>query len=316
MKLTKFRSIIKLIEYICLRCCIFFLKSLPFEVNLKITKILGLILYNFFSKRRTLVENNLKYAFPEKSKEWIQKISRQNFIQTTRLIAEITASQRLQNQFFFKRWVEIKPSTEKYRAILKKGGIFIMGHIGSWEWNGQIGAILLGENIYTFAKKLSNPWVNRYIEKSRNQAGIHLLYIDELPILKAVSLIKKNKILAFISDQYAPNGEYVPFMNRLASTYLGPANFAKLCSTPIYFASSYRDKNGKLVLEIDKIALPKKSYSTASQIDWSKEFTYNWVRLLETKIRAHPADYFWAHDRWKNQPQNEDEIWSTWNIKK
>ena len=268
-------------------------------------------------RQRRLVEENVRRAFPEKEETWVYEITRKNFIHTARLSAETAAVTKLKQPAFFDRWVEVKPSVEEYRAILQEGGIFIMGHIGSWEWNGQIAAILLGRDIYTFAKKQSNSWFNGYIEKRRNRSGMQILYLDKKVIFQTLSLLRKKEVVAFISDQYAPNGEYIPFMNRLASTFLGPATFAASCHVPVYFTSSYRNKKGKLVCEIEKLEgppPPPKANLETERHKWSKEFTLHWIRVLERKIRAQPADYFWFHNRWKNPPENEEEIWRNWGI--
>ncbi len=288
---------------------------LPFGLNLRITKIFGLILHKASSRRRALVEENLRHAFPEQPKVWIQQTSRQNFVQTARILAEVTSTKRLQKKKFFERWVEIKPSIKQYKTIAQKGGVFIAGHIGSWEWQGHITSLILNDNIYPFAKKLSNRWINDYIERSRKKGGMHILYVDEDLGFKPVSMIRQKKLLCLISDQYAPDGKYIPFMNRPASTHLGASFFAGFCSYPVHFASSYRNKKGKLVVELDEIPKPKNIHFKHSRDIWMKQFTKNWVEILENKIRANPADYFWVHNRWKNPPKNPDEILDGWNTK-
>ena len=280
--------------------------------------MLGLVLHKILSKRRSLVEENLRHAFPEQPKEWVQRTSRQSFIQTARLLAEVTSTKKLKKKKFFKRWVEVKPNIKQYKAIIEQGGIWIMGHIGSWEWQGHATSIILNNDIYTFAKKLSNRWLNNYIEKSRIKGRMKIFYVDEISGFKPISLvrqkIKQKKLIGLISDQYAPDGEYIPFMNRLASTHLGASFFAGFCSSPVYFASSYRNKKGKLVLELSEIPKPKNIQFKKSKDKWVKQFTQNWIEILESKIRANPADYFWVHNRWKNPPQNPDEIWKNWNV--
>ena len=187
-----------------------------------------------------------------------------------------------------------------------------MGHIGSWEWNGHIASILAEKDIYAFAKKQSNPWFNDHIEKIRNQVGIQIIYTDipSLQLLSIVkSLLKRKKAVAFISDQYAAKGEYIPFMNRLAATFTGPALFAGMTSAPVYFASSYRDEKGRLIFEMDTIERPATISFRNSRTEWIRAFTFNWVQMLEKKIRIHPSDYFWIHNRWKNPPKDPERIW-------
>ena len=187
-----------------------------------------------------------------------------------------------------------------------------MGHIGSWEWHGCTTSILIKEDVYTFAKRQSNPWLNQFIEKRRNSAGIQLIYTD-MPVLKAFVLLRKNKVMTFISDQYAAGaGILIPFMNRLASTHSGPAIFARSTTSPVHFTSSYRNEKGQLVIEVETIDRPSEKEVKKSRLSWEEFFTRKWMAVLERKIREHPADYFWLHNRWKNPPKNSEEIWKKW----
>ena len=303
----------KFLEYFFIRLFITFFKLIPFRLNIFITQRIGLLLYYFAKQRKKLIQDNIRYAFPEKSEEWVINHARESFMYTSRVVAEVLATQKLKNPYFFKKWVGLKPEFYEHQKILKNGGIFIMGHIGSWEWHGHVGSILCEHDIYTFAQRQSNPWFNHYIEKVRNKAGIQIIYTDENPLklLSLVSsLLKKNKVVAFISDQYSASGEYIPFMNRLASTATGPALFAGLNqAAPVYFASSYRDEKGRLIFEMNLIERPQSINFRKSKQEWQRIFTLNWVKILENKIRSHPKDYFWVHNRWKNPPKNSEEIW-------
>ena len=101
-------------------------------------------------------------------------------------------------------------------------------------------------------------------------------------------------------------------MNRLASTHTGPASFAMSTTSPIFFLSSYRDKEKRLVFEVEKIDRVSEKEIKKSGLTWEELFTRKWVAILERKIRKHPADYFWLHNRWKNPPENQEEIWQKW----
>ena len=194
--------LLKFIEFFSLRIILFFLELLPFKVILHTTQLIGKLAYKLLSKRKELLKANIKFAFPEKSEKWVKDIAYRSFLNTARLAGEMIAFKKLYKPKFFEKWVSFRPNKEEYKNILQKGGIFIMGHIGSWEWNGCVVSILIGEDVYTFAKRQSNPWSNRFIEKRRNSAGIQVIYTDTSP-LKALVLLRKNKVMAFISDQYA-----------------------------------------------------------------------------------------------------------------
>ena len=231
-----------------------------------------------------------------------EKLKKEVFRRLGYLGAEIVSTPLLSKERFLRKWVLI-PEEEKLRQYFQKGGVFITGHIGNWEWFGKIASYLRGEKIYAFAKRQANYWSNRYIEKTRNQAGIILIYTDESP-KRVLRLLKNGEVIGFIADQDAGrSGEFFWFLNRYASTFMGPAYFARVSKAPVYFMWSYRNSEGKLVFHGEELEVP--SYDLPPR-EWEKELTRRWVRRLEEVVKEHPEDYFWLHNRWRTQPSKKD----------
>jgi len=286
---------------------------MPFRLRVFATETLGTMLYYLLKRQRNLVYANLKHAFPNRSDEWYEKTAKKSFKNTGRMIAEFTALPRLKGRFY-DRWVRHLPSAEFHRSMYDQGVIMIMGHLGSWEWHGVVGPHLIGRNVYPLAKRQSNPWSNKYIENMRAKGGMTIIYTDE-PAKRIFKMLKDGKLVAFIADQNAGgDGIHVPFMNRLASTFIGPAVFARATTVPVFFAWSWRDEKGRLCFEGREVPRPKLDKKKQAQ-DWQNAFTLAWVRILELGIKDHPADYFWVHNRWKTplpEGTTEEEVTRYW----
>lgn len=298
----------KLIEYVIVRSIHTGLRLIPFRLRAWLTEYLGLSLYYLSGRYRRLILKHLEHAFPDRDPVWRRDIARRNFRNLGRQFSEFVQTAFI-NERFFRKWIVIKPDNDEHRDVFRQGSMGILGHLGNWEWHGWVAGYLAGRDIYTLVKRHTNFWSNRYLENMRNRAHMRQIYVDQ-NALTAVRRLREGCFVAFTSDQNARgNGEFFPYLGRLASTFLGPAVVARNTNVPVYFVWSYHDERKRLVFEFERLTRPPANDDAG---EWEREFTLRWVQKLEEKIREHPADYLWAHNRWRTQPENPDEIWEFW----
>jgi len=294
---TAERSIGKALEYGALRVVAGFLLLIPFTLRARLMEVFARFLFSLSKRYRSLVQDHLQLAFPEKSRDWILDMSRRNAATMGRLFAELIQTPSVNAAFFSRRFAI--ENEELQREIFARGGIAILGHLGNWEWHGLLGARLAGRPIYTIVKRHTNFWSNRYAEKSRNEVGMRLIYVDQNPF-EIVRLLRRGEFVAFTSDQDArQHGHFFSFFGKPASTFMGPAIIARTTAVPVYFVWSFR-REGKVVFAAEK--LREVGVSRKNPEEWEAEFTRIWLERLERAIREHPADYLWAHNRWKTRP--------------
>jgi len=301
------------VEYLIVRSLFVCLRLFPFRFRAFLCEGLGLLLYRLSPPTRKLMLENLRHAFPERTGEWRAAIAKKNARMLGRQLAEFIETASI-NERFFERWFVPLPDAESHRKIYAGGGICILGHLGNWEWHGFLAGHLAGRDIYTLVKRQRNPLMNRYVERLRNRAHMQFLYIDQNPFI-TIGKLRKGELVAFTSDQNArSSGEFFPFFDRLASTYLGPASVARNTDVPVYFVWSFRDEKKRLNFRFEPIERPASIPKTDS-VAWEKAFTRTWVSLLESHIKEHPEDYLWAHNRWKTQPEHPGDIWKSFGLK-
>ncbi|MDH5655613.1 MAG: lysophospholipid acyltransferase family protein [Spirochaetia bacterium] len=298
------------LEYTAVFLFFFILRLFPFPVRAWLCEIFALALYYTATPALKTLTKNVNHAFPDKSETWKKKLIKNNVINMGRQLAEFIQTPAI-NDNFFKKWFVPLPDAQSHQKIYSDGGICILGHLGNWEWHGFLAGKLSGRDIYTLVKRQRNPIMNRYVEKLRNQAHMQFIYIDQNAFM-TISKLRKGNLVAFTSDQNArSSGEFFPFFGRLASTYLGPASVARNTKVPVYFVWSYRDNKKRLNFEFQEIQKPEIPKENIKE--WEKAFTQSWVQILESKIKEHPEDYLWAHNRWKTQPENPEEVWKEFN---
>lgn len=297
------RKISKLLEYIIIRFFVFIFNLFPFSIKKKLFTGLLRFLALLLPKLKKRLVQNISTAFPEKKEVWVEELSRQSVDFLGTFMAEFTEVTKI-TPSFCKRYSGETSSITELKKVFQEGAIVILGHFGNWELHGALSCFITELPIHVMAKRQSNPWSNRWIEKIRLRANIKTIYTDESP-KDIIRKIREEKIfIALLADQDAgKNGLLVDFMGKTTPTFRGPAFLARKTGVDVYFGYS-RHNSGKLDFFIEKMKLPDfdpKSDPAA----WDLEFTQTWSARLEEEIRKKPDEYFWAHNRWKNAPEGD-----------
>ncbi|MCB1164679.1 MAG: lysophospholipid acyltransferase family protein [Leptospiraceae bacterium] len=304
---------LKFLEYAVVRVIIFLLMLFPFRLRVWLMERLTLTMGALSSNIRKRLYGNIEASFPDRKPWEVKSIVKANLKILARMTCEFYQEPRMDREDI-DRWIIEEPDRKTHRELLRDGGILVLGHLGSWEWKGVSLARISEADLYVFAKRQSNPWSNDWIERIRGSQNIKLVYTDESPRI-TFKLLKDKAVVAFISDQDAgKDGPYFPFMGRLASTFQGPALFARKTEAPVIFCYSYHDPAGRLHFHMEPFQRPALD-PRADSVEWERMFTYKWVKTLEAKVREFPADYYWLHRRWKSRPEDPQkwiEFWTEW----
>ncbi|MDH4199022.1 MAG: lysophospholipid acyltransferase family protein [Spirochaetia bacterium] len=304
--MTSKRKIAKYIEYIFIRILLGILGMIPFHIRSIILENFMLFVSKLLKKNALIIQNNIRCAFPEKNEEWVNSIYLKNLKGLGKFAAEFLEIPKMKKQKY-KNKIVCSPSRNKIIEYLSDGGLVVLGHMGNWEMHGSLFSQWLPpEKLYAITSRQSNPWVDKYIEKVRNAGGARSVFTDGSSI-RYLKLLKGKKVLCFLADQNAgKNGKFFQFLNRPASTHLGPAVFARVSGVKTFFAYSTREK-GKIHAYFEVMEKPSINPEKYPE-KWDIEFTKIWLRKLEEAIKEHPEEYFWAHNRWKAIPLATDKI--------
>jgi len=200
--------------------------------------------------------------------------------------------------------VQFKGLGDLLRLILerKTGIIMIAGHFGNWEMAGYTMAAL-GFPTISVARRLDNPFVDRYVLGMRERAGQRI--IDKQGAMAVVpDALERKESVCFIADQDAGRtGAFVNFFGRKASTYKAIALMAMQHQVPVAVGYGRRLKE-EYGFEIGatRIIYPDEWQGKPDPMIWiTQEFT----TALELIIRQAPEQYLWVHRRWKHRPRGE-----------
>ena len=182
--------------------------------------------------------------------------------------------------------------------------IFVTGHIGNWEILGYALA-LIGFEMTALARPLDNRFLNNWLLGVRQKTGLKVITkwgaTDEIQ-----RVIESGGKIGFIADQNAgPDGLFVPFFSRLASTYKSIPLLAMRYELPIVCGYARRIDGGfRYEVRVNDVIEPA---DWADADDPMLFIGARFNRAIEWMVRESPEQYLWVHRRWNSRPKHERE---------
>lgn len=209
------------------------------------------------------------------------------------------------------------------QLVRQRPCVLITGHCGNWELLGYT-LSLIGFPMHALYRPLDLKPLDQWVRRTREKRGLTLLdkfgAADRLP-----ELMRQNALVGFIADQNAGDGGlFVPFFNRLASTYKSIGLLAIMHDCPIICGQARR-----LVRERDHATFgPGSSFQGPPWMgddfhyhvdavdvimpeDWKSQpdplfyVSARYRRALEEMVRRAPEQNLWLHRYWKSRPRHE-----------
>jgi Kdo2-lipid IVA lauroyltransferase/acyltransferase len=295
--------LIKWAQYLGARCAAGLLCTADIDAAFHGASFWGRVGVKLSRKRRERVMTNLTTAYPNASRQWCEKICTASFEHFARLIVEVTQFPHLLNTDSWSKHLTFHHNSETIRWLNKGNpALLVTGHIGNWEVLG-FGSALMGYPIEALARPIDNPLINDWLMGIRERRGLKILTKWNATD-RMIQVLNSGGSLGLVADQNAGDkGLFVPFFNRLASTYKSIALLAINQEVPIICTSAQRVGNQfKYQIGTTDIIKPE---DWVDQPDPLFYVTARYMRALETMVRACPDQYLWMHRRWKSRPRFE-----------
>ena len=258
--------------------------------------VVALLLYYVARYRRDVVEENLRYSFPEKGDAERRRIARQFYRHLSDLIHESVFLMHASARRILARCQYV--NAEALEQVYKEGksAVVAAAHYNNWEFltTAACASHLKMLSIY---KPMSNKWVERIMTRSRERLGSEP--VATRSVLRRVARSVKDResvLIGLISDQAPEEGGTCycgKFLNQETLFYRGAEDLARRYDFPVFYADMRRgSRRGDYVVHIREITMaPRQALD-----GW---ITQEHMRMLEQSIRECPADWLWSHRRWK-----------------
>jgi len=280
--------------YLIIYFFVYLISLLPWRLLYFISDIVAFLLQHVFKYRGKVVQQNLAIAFAQKTAKERQQIANDFYQQFTDSFIETFKLISISDNNFEIRFTS---NAEVLNKLYANGqSVQIMaGHFFNWEF-ANWGAAKYGK--YPFIAvymPLSNPHFNKIILKLRMRFGSIMIPATNFKSQFHKYASKGSYAMALAADQNPGNplsAYWVPFFGRLTPFVKGPEKGALLNNTAQVFVHFYRVKRGYYHSEYEVM-------TTSPNYFKDGQLTALYVKILEEKIKARPANYLWSHRRWR-----------------
>lgn len=287
----------QLIAYIIIYPILWLVSILPFRLLYALSDVLWLFIYKIIGYRKSIVKENLRLVFPDKSEKEISIITGKFYHHLCDMMVEAIKSMTISEAELRKRYtftnVELINNLEKKQRSI----ILMCGHYGSWEWIFILQKYVNHKG-YAVYKRLANKYFDRLVKRIRARHQTYLITTKEtFSVLNESKKRGELTINGFASDQ-SPKAHkafhWNDFMGIKVPMYTGAEILAKKLDMAVVFFSVNRVKRGYYETTFTTITENPKEYK-------DYQITDIFFKLVEEQILKAPQYYLWTHKRWKHR---------------
>jgi Kdo2-lipid IVA lauroyltransferase/acyltransferase len=272
----------------------------PFPILHGISNALYFILFHLLRYRRRVVSSNLSNAFPQKTDNDLNEISRKFyrhlcdvFLETFKAVSMTEQEMRERCTMHPDAVVLLNSFYEKQQSV-----VLVLGHWGNWEWGGHCFALACNHPLFGIYHPIANPYLDSWMQNVRTRFGMRLIAMNQV-LREMVKYRKQPTATAFIADQTpsSQNALRISFMNQPSLVFRGPEAIAVKFGYPVIYVSVRKIARSRYVMNAEVLCeLPEQTNEGA--------ITELHVRRLEQDINAAPEYWLWSHRRWKHNPND------------
>lgn len=274
----------------------------PVWLDMWLARMAGKALWYLYSRGRRRAIENLQASFPDRDIAWIRRVGRRSFEQIAMLGMDVILTPRLAHKDNWRQYSRyINAERVKWMMQAGQGLLLVTGHYGNFEIMGYLFS-LFGFKIYSVARPLDNPFVDRWLRRVRQRHGQKL--IDKTGASEMIPRLAPDISIGLLADQDAGRkGVFVDFFGRKASTFKSIALLAITRSMPVVVGYSRRIGNRFFFeLAVQSIIMPEQWQDKPDPVKW---ITAEFTKAIEQFVREDPTQYWWIHRRWKTRPPQE-----------
>lgn len=271
---------------------------LPFWFLYLVADFLYFIIYYVIKYRRTVVAENLKNSFPEKSDDERNQIAKQYFHYMADLLVETFKMISISEKELRKRMYMTNPEIVDHYFHQNRSIIAAAGHYCNWEMAALAFGMLTPNKTIIVYKPLNNPTFDSFLNKQRTRFGSMLVAMKQT--LRTMLALKDELTVSVLaSDQTPVRHEityFTTFLNQPTAIFLGIEKIAKMTNAVVVFYRIDRVKRGYYTYTF--VPLIENPKETAQY-----EITNMHVQYLDKQINETPQYWLWSHRRWKYKPE-------------
>lgn len=294
------------VVYLVVRIFICLVQAIRMETAEGIARFLAWLAHGVFRIRWHVIEENLRWAFPQLGPEQRDRLARGMWEHLFLLVVEAAHAPRKIHQTNWRDYIQLGGKEVLVRLLLSDRPVIIVtGHFGNFELAGVMLG-LLGFPTYTVARRLDNPYLDRFVNKFRGLSGQFIIPkkggYDQI-----VQVMAAGGAMTFLADQHAGDkGCWVEFFGRPASAHKAIGLLAMTYHAPMVVGYCRRlDRPLHFEMRVHAVADPQQAPPETASV---KALTQWYTSRLEEFIRQWPEQYWWLHRRWRTPPARQIQL--------
>jgi KDO2-lipid IV(A) lauroyltransferase len=242
---------------------------------------------------------NLRVAFPELDEAQRREIGRSSYVHFARNLAEWLRSLDWGPEELLAR-VSFEGLEHGHAALAQGRGALVLSlHMGNFELAIRT-APLLGIPSTATGRPMANPKLWEWVSRGRRATGAELIDVrgGAPEILRA---LRANRMVAVMIDQYSRRTRAVlaPLFGVRCHTSAGIATLALRSGAPVLPLYVVREGPARhRAVMLPPIPMP----DTGDRKADIEAGTARCNEVIESVIRKHPDQWWWAHRRFRNSP--------------
>ena len=277
----------------------FFIWIIPNKVMYYFVKGLVLFIYSIDKKHRHIANVNLDLAYGNTlSEQQKNKIIKATYLNLMLLLVDFIRNQGISKEALLK-----KVTFENEHILLdilakEQKIILVTAHYGNWELLPLSLAAKFGP-LTGVGRKLDSDSMDKILSTNREQFDIEML--DKKGAMKEmIKVLKNNRMLGLLVDQNtsANEGILVDFFDKPVRHTPSAAILARRFGAIIVPAFITTEDHTHYTITFYKPIQTEKTEDKDKDI---LDSVQKQAKITEEVIRKKPEEWFWLHQRWKNQ---------------
>jgi Kdo2-lipid IVA lauroyltransferase/acyltransferase len=292
------KTFVHLIEFGLARILLFLFDTLPYRFNCSVSKAAANLWWWVDRRRQKVAVSNIIRSGietdPKKARS-IAKRSIQNF--SMMLVESLQSDQYLEGESWRNHiTLDIKPDVRAVLEDPEQPLILAAGHFGNWE----IAAHLVSryKPVAGITRGMNNPYIEKLVKSRKGRYRFRPIPKHDNNAGRLIEELNHKNILALLFDQHAGKyGMMIDFFGHAAATFKTTAMLHLVTKAPLCYAECVR--TGPMQFTVTTSHLIRQAPSGNKQAD-IKAILTTMNGHLENTIRKDPAQYLWAHRRWRD----------------
>ena len=292
-------AFVNYVVYVLARLALCVAQAVRIETCERIANWTAWLCYDGLRIRRSIVDDNLQQAFPEKSVDERNSIGRGMWRHIVLMICELAHVPRKVHETNWREYINVTGNEQVKHLLSPRPTILVSGHYGNFEVGGVV-AGLFGFPTYTVARPLDNPLLDNFLQRHRGARGQYML--PKVGSAKQIdAVLESGGTLVLLGDQHAgPKGCWVDFFGRPASSHKAVAVFCLAHDAPMVVTYTRRVGTTPMKFELGVAGIYDPKNDESMNVS---ELTQWYSSRLEEVVREAPEQYWWLHRRWKEPPR-------------